>query len=460
MEVREKSGQKDPADAQAEDAKEQRRCLMAENWDVPLVVTTTVQLLESLFADRKSRCRKLHNIAGSIIILDEAQTLPPNLLRPLLSGLRALLDQFGVTLVLCTATQPAITGVTEFRETLGEPHEIIQNPEAHFQSLKRVTYRVVEEQWDWTQTADVIIQPNNSCLVVLNTKKDALALLGSLRGKVSDGVQLRHLSTLMCGAHRRQVLAEVKALLKDKKNPPVILVSTQVIEAGVDIDFPRGLRAMGPLDRIIQTAGRVNREGMPPGKLAEVIVFTPLEGSTPSGVYRTGIDSALDCIRKGGADFDFNTPTVATEYFASLYRSLGEHGTDKEGVQVLRRKLNYPEVAQRMRLIKEQTIPVLVPYHQGKIPTSPYTQRQFDDLMDAIREIVDAQKAGRRQGKTLPRGLWQKVQPLTVAIYTSEQSKLTISELVPDQLWLWGATYDERVGIGNFVQADIGDLIA
>ena len=197
VEARQRRSTEGLNEEQTEDSKERQRQLLAQNWEVPLVVTTTVQLLESLFSDRTTRCRKLHNIAGSIIVLDEVQTLPPGLLLPLLSGLRALLDQFNVTLVLCTATQPAITGNTPFRETLGEPTQIIKNPEDHFVKLKRVTYHVEEKSWDWAQAAQKIKSKEVSCLAVLNTKKDALALLDALGSVVQPKTYLRHLSTLM-----------------------------------------------------------------------------------------------------------------------------------------------------------------------------------------------------------------------------------------------------------------------
>ncbi len=466
VEARESGSKSETEEDQTEDAKERKRQLLVQNWEVPLIVTTTVQLLESLFSDRTTRCRKLHNIAGSIIILDEVQTLPAGLLLPLLNGLRALLDQFGVTLVLCTATQPAITGDTPFRETLGEPTQIISDPDDHFEKLKRVTYSVEEERWDWTQTADKIQGKQSegkqtSCLAVLNTKKDALALLDALSSDPPSETHLRHLSTLMCGAHRRYVLAEIKKFLEDAEQggPAVILVSTQVIEAGTNIDFPHAFRAIGPLDRIIQTAGRCNREGKRQKEESQVVVFTPLEGSAPLGEYRTGIETALNVIRDGGAGFDFDTPTVATEYFASLYKSLGESGLDKEKVQALRLKHDFPEVARKMRLIKDDTVPVLVPYHQGLFPEAAITEENFREMVEDIRRIVAAQKAGHSKGKTLPRDLWQKIQPLTVAVFTTEIGKRPASELVPDQLYLWGGTYDALTGIGRSVDLDIGDLI-
>ncbi len=172
----------DPAAAQAEDARDQRRKLDAENWDAPLIVTTTVQLFESLFSNRTGRCRKLHSMAGSVVVLDEVQTLPPHLLLPLLSGLKTLITHYGVTVVLCTATQPAITGQTPFLQELGPPRTIISEDKMreHFRDLRRVTYRVETQPWDWSRVAKEIKSRPASSLTVLNTKRDALAVLQAL----------------------------------------------------------------------------------------------------------------------------------------------------------------------------------------------------------------------------------------------------------------------------------------
>ncbi len=461
---------RDPDAAQAEDARDQRRRLDAENWDAPLVVTTTVQLFESLFSNRTGRCRKLHHIAGSVLVLDEVQTLPPHLLTPLLSGLKALLTHYGVTVVLCTATQPAITGQTPFLQELGAPRPIIPEDtmREHFRDLKRVTYHVETVPWDWAQVAEEIRKDTRSSLTVLNTKRDALALLRAL-----DDPDARHLSTLLCGEHRRHMLDEVKAALKaerDGEGPPVRLISTQVVEAGINIDFPCVLRAKGPLDRIIQAAGRCNREGKP-GFLGDVTVFDPSEGRTPPGEYLTALQEAWMMISGGGVNFD--DPDTATQFFTRFYGVLGPMGMDHprpvtvngvkstEPVQDSRKCFDFPLVARKVRLIDDDTLPVLVPYHRGycdgAFPQAKHSKDEYDALIEMISERQSA-------GKSLGRNLWREVQSMTVAVRASELAKLPVTPAyqvdAAEALYVWKGIYDPIVGIGDSVDWDSSDLIA
>ncbi len=260
--------------------------LASQNWDAPVVVTTTVQLFESLFANRPGRCRKLHNLARSVIVLDEVQTLPPDLLEPILDVLRQLVAHYGTTVVLSTATQPALDE-SPYLHGLPNVQEIIPTPERYFQKMQRVHYEVpaASQRWTWLEVAERL-RSERQALAIVNTKGDAMALLDALGNQAA-----LHLSTLMCGAHRRATLEEVRRRLKE--GDPCLLVSTQVVEAGVDLDFPVVLRAVGPLDRIVQAAGRCNREGRL--EAGQVIVFNPTEGGVPRGAYRAGYDLADAC---------------------------------------------------------------------------------------------------------------------------------------------------------------------
>ena len=258
--------------------------LAAENWDAPVVVTTTVQLFESLFSNRRSKTRKLHNLAGSVIILDEAQALPAGLLSPILDGLRQLAGNYGASVVLSTATQPAFDLIREFKDI--NAREIVSDYGRHFEMLKRVEYKWrTDERNQWPEVA-AWMRKERSVLAVVNTKRHAMELLDAL-----GDTDALHLSTLLCGAHRNDVLDKIRLRLAEGE--PCRVVSTQAIEAGVDLDFATVFRAEAPLDAIIQAAGRCNREGRARRLRARrVVVLNPPDDASPSGVYRSGRDIA------------------------------------------------------------------------------------------------------------------------------------------------------------------------
>lgn len=316
------------ADAAATDETARSR-LACENWDAPLVVTTNVQLFESLFAAKTSRCRKLHNLVGSVIVLDEAQQLPPAFLQPILDVLNLLVAHYGVTVVLCTATQPALNSTTYFDPDknlrgLENVREIIDNPDALFDALKRVH---VELPPDWTTPtpwADIAAQlsAEDCVLAIVNTRKAARELQ---RLMPADTL---HLSALMCGAHRRDVIAHIKERLQAKREGrdvrPLRVVSTQLVEAGVDIDFPVVYRALAGLDSIAQAAGRCNREGRLEGK-GRVVVFVPPE-RPPLGQLRKGADACISTLHSQA--HDPLARSLFAHYFKEFYHSvdLDHHG--------------------------------------------------------------------------------------------------------------------------------------
>lgn len=231
--------------------------LASENWDSPLIVTTNVQFFESLYANRASRCRKLHRIARSVIIFDEVQALPNALLHPIIRALRCLVHDLHATAVLCTATQPALEQRDDFK--IGIPSSeitpIIQNEPSLFATLERVTSHDLGPLNDDTLTDHILIHSPNGCLLILNTTKAAQTLYE----KLTPHANALHLSARMCPRHVMLVLARAKRLRKQGK--PVVLVSTQLIEAGVDISFPTVYRAECGLDSFAQAAGRCNRNG-------------------------------------------------------------------------------------------------------------------------------------------------------------------------------------------------------
>lgn len=249
--------------------------LAAENWDAPLIVTTNVQLFESLFSSRTTPCRKLHRLAGSVIILDEAQTLPVRLLRPCLAALRELVTDYGCSIVLCTATQPALERRDKFLIGLEGVREIVPQPEKLYAAMKRVDVDNLGKLDDEQLLEHLDREP--AWLTIVNTRAHAAALYDELRRRAPDGRSsddLFHLSTLMCGEHRARRIDEMKSRLAAGQSCRV--VSTQLIEAGVDISFPVVFRAMAGIDSIAQAAGRCNRHGELPAP-GHVYVFDPAE---------------------------------------------------------------------------------------------------------------------------------------------------------------------------------------
>lgn len=412
--------------------REMWRRLASQNWDAPLVVTTTVQLFESLFGHRPARCRKVHRLVRSVIVLDEVQTLPVKLLAPIVDGLRRLSERYGTTVLLCTATQPALD--QESLEQIGFPgvREIAPDPVRLFTELRRVEYDLeplaAEEGWTWDDVASEM-RREPTCLAIVNTRRDAIALLDALGDE-----RALHLSTLLCGRHRRQTLAAIRRRLKEGE--PCRVVSTQVVEAGVDLDFPWVLRAVGPLDRIVQAAGRCNREGRLPGP-GRVTIFRPADGGFPGGSYRVALDVAARYLNQGQ---DLHDPAVYRQYFREVY---AQDTLDARSIQRLRKELDFPEVAERMRLI-DATRSVFVRY--------PPCQDEVEALLSQARSC--------RNG--LPRELWRKVQPFLVSLHDYQFRQFEqqgLIELVAPDFWLWRGGYDETRGITS-AAIDPSDLIA
>jgi CRISPR-associated endonuclease/helicase Cas3 len=420
---------------------QQQSKLATQNWDAKLIVTTTVQLFESLLSHKPKKCRKLHNIVKSVIVLDEVQTLPIGLLSPILSVLKELVDRYDVTVVLCTATQPALEGSTPYFKD-GFPEDSVRDiiPEKiavnHFKALKRVTYEIPQqgETWTWEQlVTDMAF--SQSSLVVLNTRRDAIAVLNALEvqnGYNTEPIEPRvleslrssevlHLSTLLCGKHRRVVLEEVRRRLMSGK--ACQLISTQVVEAGVDLDFPVVYRAMGPLDRIVQAAGRCNRNGLL--ESGRVVIFEPAEGSrVPSGEYSKAIQRARELLQADNfVEIMLHEPELFEKYFRSLYPLIaGDKGDlDSKGIQALRHDWSFRDVGEKFRLIEDGTMPIVIQYDEA-------VRSRLDDI------------AGR--------GIWSEdrafLQPYIINLPTRIFNKLKYKEEVKPgtDLWKWTSNYD------------------
>ncbi len=287
----------------------QQSRLASENWDAPVIVTTNVQFFESLYACRSSRCRKLHNIADSVVILDEAQLLPPRLLLPCVEAMRQLVTHYGVSMVLSTATQPALPG-------LDHVCEIIPPDMNLYGRLKRTDIVIPESRTvrqSWEEIASELRQ-HGQVLCVVNTRKDCR----ELHGLMPEGTI--HLSATLCGEHRSRVIADIKAKLN--AGMPVRVISTQLVEAGVDIDFPVVYRAFAGLPSIAQAAGRCNREGLSaqPGR---VVVFMPPKPA-PLGELRKAEDTLATLLATG---LNAESPESYPRFFKAFYSAQNDLGT-------------------------------------------------------------------------------------------------------------------------------------
>jgi CRISPR-associated endonuclease/helicase Cas3 len=364
-------------------AKENRRNKLAsENWDAPVIVTTAVQFFESCFANRSSRCRKLHNVARSTILLDEAQTLPPELLSPILELLRELRDHYGCTVLLSTATQPALQKRDDEGRGLDDGlegvREIVDDPENLARRLRRFDVEWPDpesEPVSWPALA-AELRDHERVLAVVHRRRDARELARLLP---EEG--LFHLSALMCAAHRAKVLAEVLAALKET-GKRCRLVSTQLIEAGVDVDFPVVYRALGGLDSVIQAGGRCNREGAPdPGRLVVFRAPTP----PPPGTPKMGLESTTSLLKHGGGHVDVEDPKQVTAYFDTLY---AKKDRDQRGIQPERAQLNFATVAHRFRLIEDYHRPVLVPYGEAAKRLERFRAHPDRDTLRALQPYL------------------------------------------------------------------------
>ena len=370
----------------------QRSKLASENWDAPIIVTTNVQLFESLFASRTSACRKLHNLVNSVIILDEAQIQPVGLLEPIVCAMRGLVGYFGASIVLSTATQPALAEKIEsgtarlsgFAE--GSVREIIGDPVGLSRSLRRVEIHRREQGGgppSWAEIASEI-ETHERVLCIVNTRRDCRDLHALLpKGTI-------HLSALMCPEHRSEVVASIKSILA--AGEPIRVVSTQLVEAGVDIDFPVVYRALAGLDSIAQAAGRCNREGRlnEEGRLGEVIVFDAPKPA-PSGSLRKGQDAGAEMLRLWSEEVARLDPAVSSRYFKLFYgkaNSFDEKGIIAllAGPDVQDAKIQFRSAASRFSMIEDGGQRAIVCRYEGARATADPSQ-SADSLATKIESF-------------------------------------------------------------------------
>ncbi|MGH3800012.1 MAG: CRISPR-associated helicase Cas3' [Pseudonocardiaceae bacterium] len=416
--------------------------LAAENWDAPFVVTTTVQLFDSLFGRKPARSRKLHRLTNAVLVLDEVQSLPVSLLVPILDALKLLAEHFGTTVLLTSATQPAFDSLSVWSAL--SVTDLVDQPVELFQRLRRARYEWwIEPKPDLAEVADKVAEQRQA-LVVVNTVDHARRMFRLLEERAD--VTVRHLSTRMCPAHRRAVLEEVRALLADDE--PVLLVSTQLIEAGVDVDFPVVFRALAPAESLQQAAGRANREGHR-DELGRVIVFDASDTPVPK-FYRTAVGSTRLFFGPEPGQTDPDNVVSLDHYYQHLYHSIEvEQGERSRTIQERRGKLDFLGVAEgplrdaavssqrdstlAFRMIDDDTVPVAV--------TGYRDTARVEALLGELRTLEGPRRetfrALRPYVVTIPRRI------VTNPAFTA------MCRPVVGELWEWCGDYHPHLGIDD-----------
>ena len=338
------------------DAQQYRMIRATENWDAPIIVTTAVQFFESLYANRPSKCRKLHSIANSVLIFDEAQMIPREHLRPCVAAIAEMISHFRSTAVLCTATQPALNDLFALYAPGYPAKELCPGTSELFRQFKRVTFENIG-----TISADSLgerLAQLPQVLCIVNSRKSAQAVYQLLPREGSY-----HLSTLMYPAHRQQVFSEIRSRLK--ADLPCRVVSTSLIEAGVDVDFPAVFREIAGLDSILQAAGRCNREGKRPPETSTVTVFDGV--SVIPRILKTNIGATKETLRPG---VDPSAPETIALYFRS-FRSLTDDKLDRYGIidaftnGIQGCMMPFRTIAERFHLIDDNSRTVYIPMGEG-----------------------------------------------------------------------------------------------
>lgn len=387
-------------DGSVEDSRSRLAC---ENWDAPIIVTTNVQFFESLFAARTSRVRKLHNIVNSVVILDEAQLLPVDLLLPTLKAIEQLVLAYKTSLVFCTATQPALTSSSAVpdikKHGLNDVLEIVDDPVGLSNKLERVTYHFPEDFNQPSEWEDIAqeMRAYNRVLCIVNRRDDARDLYKIL--KQQDGDEgLYHLSALMCPAHRKKLISEIKKRIKDE-NLSTRVVSTQLIEAGVDIDFPVVYRALAGLDSIAQAAGRCNREGKLGHKGGQVFVFVPPKPA-PMGTLRKAESAGKSVLLIAKENEEQSVSLdMFKRFFDSYYNDI--NSLDKNGILADLKsdcfQFEFQAAAKKYKIIDETANASII---------APY-KPEYDEIQKWLDILKNEPQA---------RWVYRKLQPYTITI--------------------------------------------
>lgn len=425
------------SDAQNDDTFGDPMRLAAENWDVPLVVTTNVQLFETLFANKPSRCRKLHNIARSVIVLDEAQMIPVKYLEPCVRALSELVKRYGCTVVLCTATQPALN---EFFEREGiSVQEIASHPRGLVEELKRVQYQTLGKLKDDALAERIASERQALCIV--NSRKQARALYDLLVASgTCDKEAVFHLSTLMYPLHRTRAIAQIRKRLRD--GLPCTVISTSLVEAGVDFDFTTVFRAIAGIDSMVQAAGRCNREMRNAPEESTVYLFDPEESyALPIEVSQCAevAGSVEPKLQQSDKFVEIDSIDMVRRYFSTLYY--------------------------HKNLDANKTLEQLSCYgYSGRIPSIPFAKvaSQFRIVEDGSYSVIipsneNGQDVTRLREGDLSRGVMRRLGRWGVSVYKNDRDALLRAEVikpVAEDLFLLKdpSRYSEEVGLDLYVE--------
>jgi CRISPR-associated endonuclease/helicase Cas3 len=397
--------------------------LACENWDAPIIVTTAVQFFESLFSNRPFKCRKNHNIAESVVIFDEVQTLPKQYAEPTIVLLKNIVALLRTSFLFCTATMPAFAKGDNF-DGIESITPLIKNPKKYFEATKRVEYTLLKKlkPVELAEVSERLVSEKDSYLAIVNTKAIARELYGSVLGSHTHE-RYYHLSTGMCPHHRKKTIVDMTEDLRQGRR--IGVVSTQLVEAGVDLDFPIVYRAIAPLDAIIQAAGRCNRNGV--RKKGRVILFDLHGHRMPDETYRS-----CAAFSKGLIQDD---PEILHK--ADSFRRYYEQvialfvDADKYGITEERKQFNFKTVNEQYRIIDDRTTPLFVAEYSAESKT----------LLDDVGKFFS------ERGFIL-REHYRKLQQYSVQVYKTFLEKYDEQiEVHNIGVRIWHGKYDNNLGL-------------
>jgi CRISPR-associated endonuclease/helicase Cas3 len=392
------------------------RSKTSENWNSPIVVTTTVQFFESLFSNKPSKNKKLHNIANSVIVLDEAQLLPIIYMKPIMECLKTLSEKYNCTIVICTATPPFLNNNKSW--ALNEPpYCIVKNVSKMFDVFKRVNFIYEKNEYEIQDFIEEITS-YEQVLCIVNKRKTAQKLI-----KIIDKKNTYHLSTTMTPKHRSQVVNTIKQRLKE--NLPVTLIATSCVECGVDFDFPQVYREIAPLPSIVQAAGRCNRNGNQIS--GNVYIFSIKNEKVHDPILKTGIEITKSLLNKN--IFDLENIEHSEFYFKELYK-IFDSQLDKKKILDEIKYLNFENVNDKFTIIEQNTISLVIINEESS---------------EIIRSILN--------GSIIGREINRKLAPYTLSVYDTDISNMIVDTNTLPDINIWAGSYDSLLGI----ELDIDD---